>query len=634
MPRARFSATPLLLAASAALLFAPTAWGQISIASLSGAEHVEPIAIAQIFSDGSVGQWHPYIISDLKREIQASDLTFGSAETTKLRGPGPEFVPTDGIECGGFDPVCTQLCAQTRRILQSCAFTYSGMRISATSSINSRGERGNVSQVFLAWTNKRSAGQLDDFVPPRVIGDTVIEVLLYDAPFSSNCEPFEPNLVGGVLVNFGPLDGKCGSDTYYYSTLNLREFADVCMTIPGPAVQFGYEVAFWYDDQRSARAANNQAVLWGAKDRLEQGSTDALGYIDLDYDGAFTPPGECISLESGCPSSLAAAVDFWGGSEQGIINLWDNGTFVTQFIAGCNGGDISTLESPGVVLGFDASRAIARQADDFTVPTGQTWRLDNMQWYLYQPASPPNEPINAGFARLWDGPPGAGGQVIAGDLTTNRLVGSEFMDIYRVTSSNPADCSRAVKRITLDMSWAPDLSGGTYWVELTTQGSPNFTGPFAPPTVPRSLNTDNSRRFLVSNQTWAPNMDSGLPVDFPFELEGSIISGSGCDVSQYTLSVTGTCPGQVVVAWENAAPSSQQGLVFGMNLGNTIIPPGSACEGTSLGISGGIRLVRVVSTGANGSGTLTGNTSSGACGAYLQLIEANSCRTSNIAQLP
>jgi len=223
-------------------------------------------------------------------------------------------------------------------------------------------------------------------------------------------------------------------------------------------------------------------------------------------------------------------------------------------------------------------------------------------------------------------------------MVTNRIVGSTFANIFRVTDSDRTNCSRAVKRIDVDMSWLSNLNAGAYWIELGTQGNLSFTGPFSPPTVPRHPATDNSRQFEVATSTWSENIDPGTGngLDFPFELDGRIISGGGCNSTPYTLIVTGSCPGTVVIEWENAAPHSQQGLVYGERLGNTIIPPNSACAGTALGVAGSVRLVTppgMFGTGT-GSGRISGQATSGTCRGYLILVEGGSCRTSNIAQLP
>ncbi len=100
----------------------------------------------------------------------------------------------------------------------------------------------------------------------------------------------------------------------------------------------------------------------------------------------------------------------------------------------------------------------------------------------------------------------------------------------------------------------------------------------------------------------------------------------------YTLNVDANpCPGTARVSWSGATPSVQQGIVIGNSLGTTTIP-GGPCAGTQLGIQGGVQLVMVIGTGS-GSGTVSGNAGSGACGRWLQLVEAGSCNTSNPDQI-
>lgn len=100
----------------------------------------------------------------------------------------------------------------------------------------------------------------------------------------------------------------------------------------------------------------------------------------------------------------------------------------------------------------------------------------------------------------------------------------------------------------------------------------------------------------------------------------------------YRLRISGQCPGQLTVSWSGANPSRQQGLVFGAQQGSTTIPNG-VCQGTVLGIQGQVRLVNTFGTGS-GEGSVNGNAGTGACGGYLQLIEAPACATSNVGQIP
>lgn len=100
----------------------------------------------------------------------------------------------------------------------------------------------------------------------------------------------------------------------------------------------------------------------------------------------------------------------------------------------------------------------------------------------------------------------------------------------------------------------------------------------------------------------------------------------------YILGVRGTCPGTLTVEWRGATPNRQQGLVFGASQGSTRIPNG-ACQGTILGLQGQVRLVNTFGTGS-GSGSVNGSAGTGACGGFLQLVEAGSCNTSNVRQIP
>lgn len=605
------------------------------VATLTAPVNVEPLEIAAIDRTGRVGPWQDYRAGQGNQHPAASNLVMGAGETRKLRAPGPIFVPTDGAACEGFDPICFAPCSQTRYILTDCNRTYGGIRISGVSSATGNGATGNVHQIFIAWTNKRNPGELDDFNPQRPIGDTVIEILTYDNQFDPNCGPGTGNITGGVLVNFGPLPALCDTEVYYTATLNLLDFPGVCMTIPGPSLPMGYEMRFWYDVNQSAPAANNQAILWGAKEPIIQGQTLQNGYIDNDYDGNYDPNTECTNLNiQRCPAPLAAAVDFWGNTGPGIINLWDNGSYTTGFNNGCAGADTSVIEAPGALFGSETHVSLTRQADDFNVPAGQVWTLDNLVWYLFQPDSATGDPINAAYIRIWNGVPGGGGAVIAGDMTTNRLTTSTFQNAYRVEISNLVDCRRAIKAATIDMTWAPPLPSGSYWIEIGTEGTLGFPGPLSNPIVPRDPENHNSRAFDVANNIWSQNFDNGLAFDFPFELEGTT-SDNGCE-PMYAMRLGGSCPGLITVEWSGATPDRTQGLAFGNRIGKTRIPQSYPCTGFVLGLAGQVRLVDppgFFSTGS-GAGQLSGKAAPAACGGYLQLVEGGSCRMSNVARIP
>jgi len=102
-------------------------------------------------------------------------------------------------------------------------------------------------------------------------------------------------------------------------------------------------------------------------------------------------------------------------------------------------------------------------------------------------------------------------------------------------------------------------------------------------------------------------------------------------MGEYTLTLTGTCPGIVMFSWSGAMPDRRQGVVYGEEEGRTIIPSG-VCQGTVLGLARDVFLVTVIGT-RDGSGSLaltTGNCVRG----LAQLVENGTCRTSNVARMP
>lgn len=145
------------------------------------------------------------------------------------------------------------------------------------------------------------------------------------------------------------------------------------------------------------------------------------------------------------------------------------------------------------------------------------------------------------------------------------------------------------------------------------------------------VHTDNS--LPLNLVTYTLNGFTGLASiewlqQSPFHQFDNVVIGGG----GYSLSISGQCPGQITVNWSGATPNRQQGIVFGQSQGNTTIP-GGVCQGTVLGIQGGVQLVRTIGTGS-GSGSTSGNAGTAACRRFLQLVEAPSCNTSNVAQIP
>ncbi|MDZ7624130.1 MAG: hypothetical protein U5J96_06760 [Ignavibacteriaceae bacterium] len=55
-------------------------------------------------------------------------------------------------------------------------------------------------------------------------------------------------------------------------------------------------------------------------------------------------------------------------------------------------------------------------ADDFTIPAGETWQIDQVMTFAYQTGSTTTSTINDVRIQIWNGNPMSGGTVIWGGL--------------------------------------------------------------------------------------------------------------------------------------------------------------------------------------------------------------------------
>lgn len=189
-----------------------------------------------------------------------------------------------------------------------------------------------------------------------------------------------------------------------------------------------------------------------------------------------------------------------------------------------------------------------RCADDFTVPSGQTWTISQVVTYAYQTGfAGTTSPVTGATLQIWSGRPGdSGSTVIFGDTSTNRLGSSTDSSLFRIfNSAVPAPGStpatnRRIWQNNINVSPAQVLSAGTYWVDFQTQIGAT-TAHFAPPvTIPgvRSQPGMNARQF--TGTAWQDVIDVGnpdasapdVPLDFPFKLVGSIAGGPSAQAPQ------------------------------------------------------------------------------------------------------
>ena len=203
-----------------------------------------------------------------------------------------------------------------------------------------------------------------------------------------------------------------------------------------------------------------------------------------------------------------------------------------------------------------------RCADDFNVPVGQTWTINQVIGFAYQTGSVANPIIGANL-RIWLGRPGdPGSTIIFGDTSTNRIGTVTDAGLYRIFNSGPpgntaTGTTRIIRQVPILVSPAAVLTAGNYWVDFQFDGG--ASGNFSPPTTitgTRGVPGWNARQFIgpPTNTGWADSFDDGSPVtaanincDFPFKLDGSI-SGAPATPASRRLDFNGDNKSDLAVA--------------------------------------------------------------------------------------
>jgi hypothetical protein len=240
---------------------------------------------------------------------------------------------------------------------------------------------------------------------------------------------------------------------------------------------------------------------------------------NVEFDTAASP---------GASTRPAAAGNDGPTFELGGFVLYDNGPLVNGQGTGAGGADESILQTTSLgmnTLGFgNHLSALNRVADDFTIPAGPAWGLDQITFFAYQTGSPIPSTITAVNLQIWDGEPGNGGTVIWGDTTTNVLVNTIWSNVYRVTETTTGSATdRPIMANTVDLGGLV-LPPGTYWLDWQSDGT-LASGPFAPPISINGVAVTGNGLVTGNNgTTWAPANDSGTNTPrqgFPFIIEGT-----------------------------------------------------------------------------------------------------------------
>jgi len=210
----------------------------------------------------------------------------------------------------------------------------------------------------------------------------------------------------------------------------------------------------------------------------------------------------------------------WPGPD---VVLYDNGPLVTHPAGGAGGADASAVQTALTMslYGFGWQNNLGtRLADDFVVTDPAGWQIDDVTFFGYQTGSPTTSTYTGVYIQIWDGAPNAGGTVIWGDLTTNRLLTTGWTNIYRVLDTNLIDTNRPVMEVVATIGTT--LAQGTYWFDFSATGSLS-SGPWAPPiSILGTTATGNALQYTTTAGAWSAALDtgSGSQQGLPFIIEG------------------------------------------------------------------------------------------------------------------
>ena len=205
--------------------------------------------------------------------------------------------------------------------------------------------------------------------------------------------------------------------------------------------------------------------------------------------------------------------------------LFDNGPLVTHPAGGYDGNNASSVQSSlGMsTLGFGSSTVTGfRMADDFTISTGRSWDIETITFFAYQTGSSTASTITDLYLQIWDGSPDdPGSSIVFGDLVTNRMIDTYWINTYRTTDSDLTNSSRPIMAVVAEVN--ATLPPGSYWLDWAETGTLS-SGPWSPPiSILGQTTTGNALQYVPSPGAWqAANDTASLTQQgLPFVIEGT-----------------------------------------------------------------------------------------------------------------
>jgi hypothetical protein len=228
------------------------------------------------------------------------------------------------------------------------------------------------------------------------------------------------------------------------------------------------------------------------------------------------------AIDDGATPVLEGATGYTGPVWDGPkAVLWDNGPIVTSVGTGVGGADESIVDATETTNGFGCYYlSDLRLADDFTVPAGESWYITKITLFGYQTDSPGTaSTITTAYIEIWDNPPEFG-TLVYGDMITNVLTSTQWMNCYRVQySASGTNVQRPIMANVCEFSSPIILTEGDYWLCWQLDGT-EASGPWTPPiTINGTLVTGDAYQYYQSSWSIIADATSGNYKGLPFILE-------------------------------------------------------------------------------------------------------------------
>ncbi|MDA3865567.1 MAG: T9SS type A sorting domain-containing protein [Salinivirgaceae bacterium] len=316
--------------------------------------------------------------------------------------------------------------------------------------------------------------------------------------------------------------------------LTNEEIVSVKLTNPGRTIHEGLTMKYQLYDA-------NGCVISEIGDPVFEPFTDypidSLSEVEFTFDQPLDLSANRkygVLVKAILDGDINAENDSLGKGVQGIIlgePIYTNGPIVTHEGAGPDGADLSVVKTEMNMwnYGYNTNYEIGyRNADEFTVPEGETWIIHSLGFYNWQTESGLTPTINHLDFRIFaDRPNVENVDTIVNYYDINKLSGSRFSGIYRVYDTEMQNTDRpimlSVSRFN-ENGWIT-LSPGTYWLDFSSGGTLT-SGPWVPfVTYPDEVTTGNAMHLGFGG--WVDWIEDGTETaqGMPFMLYGERVTG-------------------------------------------------------------------------------------------------------------